>query len=140
MYLKSIEINGFKSFANKIVFEFPQGITGIVGPNGSGKSNIGDAVRWVLGEQSARQLRGSKMEDVIFSGTQSRRPMGFAYVAITFENANRIIPLDYEEVTVARRVYRSGESEYLINGSSCRRRGLFDYRTRPGGKNLKWQD
>ena len=116
MYLKSIEINGFKSFANKIVFEFPQGITGIVGPNGSGKSNIGDAVRWVLGEQSARQLRGSKMEDVIFSGTQSRRPMGFVYVAITFENANRIIPLDYEEVTVARRVYRSGESEYLING------------------------
>ena len=126
MYLKSIEINGFKSFANKIVFEFPQGITGIVGPNGSGKSNIGDAVRWVLGEQSARQLRGSKMEDVIFSGTQSRRPMGCAYVAITFENANRIIPLDYEEVTVARRVYRSGESEYLINGSSCRRRDIVE--------------
>ena len=126
MYLKSIEINGFKSFANKIVFEFPQGITGIVGPNGSGKSNIGDAVRWVLGEQSARQLRGSKMEDVIFSGTQSRRPMGFAYVAITFENANRIIPLDYEEVMVARRVYRSGESEYLINGSSCRRRDIVE--------------
>ena len=126
MYLKSIEINGFKSFANKIVFEFPQGITGIVGPNGSGKSNIGDAVRWVLGEQSARQLRGSKMEDVIFSGTQSRRPMGFAYVAITFENANRIIPLDYEEVTVARRVYRSGESEYLINESSCRRRDIVE--------------
>ena len=126
MYLKSIEINGFKSFANKIIFEFPQGITGIVGPNGSGKSNIGDAVRWVLGEQSARQLRGSKMEDVIFSGTQSRRPMGFAYVAITFENANRIIPLDYEEVTVARRVYRSGESEYLINGSACRRRDIVE--------------
>ena len=126
MYLKSIEINGFKSFANKIVFEFPQGITGIVGPNGSGKSNIGDAVRWVLGEQSARQLRGAKMEDVIFSGTQSRRPMGFAYVAITFENANRIISLDYEEVTVARRVYRSGESEYLINGSSCRRKDIVE--------------
>ena len=126
MYLKSIEVQGFKSFANKIKFEFHNGITGIVGPNGSGKSNIGDAVRWVLGEQSARQLRGSKMEDVIFSGTQSRRPMGFAYVAITFENANRIIPLDYEEVTVARRVYRSGESEYLINGSSCRRRDIVE--------------
>ncbi len=126
MYLKSIEINGFKSFANKTIFEFPQGITGIVGPNGSGKSNIADAVRWVLGEQSARQLRGARMEDVIFSGTQNRRAMGFAYVAITFENRNRMISLDYEEVTVARRVYRSGESEYLINGSTCRRRDIVE--------------
>ena len=126
MYLKNIEINGFKSFANKIIFEFPHGITGIVGPNGSGKSNIGDAVRWVLGEQSAKQLRGSRMEDVIFSGTESRKPLGFAYVAITFENSDRKIPLDYDEIKVARRVYRSGESEYLINGSVCRRRQIVE--------------
>ena len=126
MYLKSIEINGFKSFAKKIVFEFPHGITGIVGPNGSGKSNIGDAVRWVLGEQSAKQLRGARMEDVIFSGTQTRRPMGYAYVAITFDNEGHTIPLDYPEVTVARRVYRSGESEYLLNGSVCRRRDIVE--------------
>lgn len=120
MYLKSIEVNGFKSFANKLTFQFHNGITGIVGPNGSGKSNVGDAVRWVLGEQSAKQLRGAKMEDVIFSGTELRKPQGLAYVAITLDNSDHKLPIDYNEVTVARRVYRSGESEYLINGTVSR--------------------
>ena len=103
MYLKSIEVNGFKSFANKIKLEFHNGITCIVGPNGSGKSNVADAVRWVLGEQSAKQLRGSNMQDVIFSGTESRKPQSFAYVAITLDNSDHQLHIDYIEVTVARR-------------------------------------
>ena len=120
MYLKSIVIQGFKSFANKIEFKFKDGITAIVGPNGSGKSNVADAVRWVLGEQSARELRGSSMQDVIFSGTEQRNPMGYAFVAITLDNSDGALSVDYKEVTVARRVYRSGESEYLMNGNTCR--------------------
>ncbi len=120
MYLKSIEIQGFKSFANKINFQFHNGITGIVGPNGSGKSNVADAVRWVLGEQRSKQLRGGSMQDVIFAGTELRKPLSYAYVSITLDNSDHQLPIDYNEVTVARRLYRSGESEYLINGTACR--------------------
>lgn len=126
MHLKSIELYGFKSFANKMVFKFEKGITAIVGPNGSGKSNVADAVRWVLGEQSAKQLRGSKMQDVIFAGTEARKPLGYCQVDLTIDNHDMKIPISYSEVTVSRRVYRSGESEYFINGTNCRMRDVLE--------------
>ncbi len=126
MYLKRIEVSGFKSFANRMNLDFTDGITCIVGPNGSGKSNVADAVRWVLGEQSAKQLRGSSMQDVIFSGTQSRKPQGSAYVAITMDNSDRSLNIECDEVTVSRRVYRSGESEYMMNGAACRLRDIYE--------------
>lgn len=126
MYLKRIEVSGFKSFANRMNLDFTDGITCIVGPNGSGKSNVADAVRWVLGEQSAKQLRGANMQDIIFSGTQNRKPQGSAYVAITMDNTDRSLPVEYDEVTVSRRVYRSGESEYMLNGAACRLRDIYE--------------
>ena len=120
MYLKSIEIRGFKSFPDQTLLTFSEGLTAVVGPNGSGKSNIADAIRWVLGEQSARTLRGGKMEDVIFGGTRRRSPMGFCQVDITIDNGDGAIPLEYSEVTVTRRYYRSGESEFYINRKAVR--------------------
>ena len=120
MYFKRLEIHGFKSFADPAVIEFNEGITAIVGPNGSGKSNISDAIRWVLGEQSAKELRGGKMEEVIFNGTEIRRARGMAEVTLVIDNAERKLNVDYTEVAVTRRMYRSGESEYLINGNNCR--------------------
>src|SRR5579871_6475559 len=111
--LKRLELVGFKSFADKTQFDFPEGITGIIGPNGSGKSNVVDAVRWVLGEQSARSLRGGEMTDVIFNGSASRRSLGLAEVSMIFDNRRHLLSTDAEEVTVTRRVYRSGEGEYL---------------------------
>ena len=124
MYLKSIELQGFKSFPDKTVLRFHKGITAVVGPNGSGKSNVSDAVRWVLGEQSTKTLRGSKMEDVIFSGTSERRAQGFAQVTLVLDNTDRQIDFDKDELTIARRYYRSGESEYMIDGATVRLRDV----------------
>ena len=120
MRLKSFSAHGFKSFADKVNIEFEPGITAIVGPNGSGKSNISDAIRWVMGEQSVKYLRGTKMEDVIFAGSSGRRPMGMAEVDLVFDNTDHTLPVDFDEVSLQRRVFRSGDSEYSINGKNCR--------------------
>ena len=124
MYFKRIEMHGFKSFAEPVVIDFHEGVTCIVGPNGSGKSNISDAIRWVLGEQSPKMLRGGKMEEVIFAGTASRKSRGMAEVTLVIDNSTGILDIDYNEVAITRRMYRSGESEYLINNNQCRLRDI----------------
>ncbi|MEH7345193.1 chromosome segregation protein SMC [Bacillus sp. JJ1532] len=126
MFLKRLDVVGFKSFAERIMVDFVPGVTAVVGPNGSGKSNITDAIRWVLGEQSAKSLRGAKMEDIIFSGSDSRKALNFAEVTLTLDNEDQSLPIEYNEVSVTRRVYRSGESEFLINKQSCRLKDIVD--------------
>ncbi|MED3646702.1 chromosome segregation protein SMC [Halalkalibacterium halodurans] len=126
MFLKRLEIVGFKSFAEQMTVEFVKGVTAVVGPNGSGKSNISDGIRWVLGEQSAKSLRGSKMQDIIFAGSDTRKPLNFAEISLVLDNEDQHIPIDYSEVSVTRRVYRSGESEYLLNRQPCRLKDIVD--------------
>ncbi|MCX6846864.1 MAG: AAA family ATPase, partial [Verrucomicrobia bacterium] len=126
MYLKTLEIQGFKSFADKTVFEFAEGVTGIVGPNGCGKSNVVDAIRWVLGETSAKALRGGEMADVIFNGTEKRKPLGMAEVTLTMADCEQALKVDYNEVSITRRVYRDGKSEYRINNTLCRLKDIHD--------------
>ena len=131
MRLKSLEVQGYKSFANKVEFIFDEGITAVVGPNGSGKSNVADAIRWVLGEQSYSNLRGKKTEDMIFSGSDGRARLGLASVTLVLDNTDKWLPLDFSEVTISRRAYRSGENEYFLNGSRVR---LKDVDRNPGQK------
>ena len=125
MHLKSLTLQGFKSFADRTIFEFHEGVTGIVGPNGCGKSNVVDAVRWVLGGTSAKALRGGGMADVIFNGTDKRKPTGMAEVTMTLTDCEESLKVEYNEVSITRRVYREGKSEYLINGTLCRLRQAF---------------
>jgi chromosome segregation protein len=138
VYLKKLEINGFKSFANKTALDFlvskngERSITAIVGPNGSGKSNIADAIRWVMGEQSMKNLRGKKSEDIIFAGSGKKSRLGSAQATLFFDNSDKRIPLDFEEVTVTRKIFRSGESEYLINGSRVRLQDVVDILAKAG--------
>ena len=126
MYLKRLEMQGFKSFADKTVLEFMPGITSVIGPNGSGKSNIADAIRWVLGEQSIKELRGGKSADIIFAGTQSRKSLGFAEASLVFDNMDGKLPIEYQEVIVTRRIYRSGETGYFINKVQCRLKDVLE--------------
>lgn len=126
MFLKRLEVIGFKSFADRIGIDFVPGVTAVVGPNGSGKSNVTDAIRWVLGEQSAKSLRGTKMEDVIFAGSTSRKPLNFAEVTLVLNNEDEQVETPYTEISVTRRVYRSGDSEYLLNNQQCRLKDITD--------------
>lgn len=126
MFLKRLEIAGFKSFAERVSVDFVPGVTSVVGPNGSGKSNITDAIRWVLGEQSAKSLRGAKMEDIIFAGSDTRRAVNVAEVTITLNNEDQRLPIEYNEVCVTRRVSRSGDSDFYINKQSCRLKDIID--------------
>ena len=119
MLLTSIQIQGFKSFADKTVLKFGRGVTAVVGPNGSGKSNISDAVRWVLGEQSIKSLRGDKLEDVVFAGTDTKKAMNYCEVALTIDNSDRNLNIDFSEITIKRRAYRSGESQFFLNNKPC---------------------
>ena len=126
MKFKKMEIYGFKSFADKVQINFNDGVTGIVGPNGCGKSNVADSIRWVLGEQSAKALRGSSMQDVIFNGTEKRKPQSFSEVTLVFDNTEKIFNLDYDEVSLSRKLYRSGDSEYAINKAPCRLKDITE--------------
>ena len=126
MRLTTLEIKGFKSFGDKVTIHFDKGVTAIVGPNGSGKSNVVDAIRWVLGEQKTRMLRSEKMENIIFNGTKNRKPANLAEVYLTFENNKGILPTEYTTVCIGRRLYRTGESEYLLNNVTCRLKDITD--------------
>ena len=126
MYLKRLEMYGFKSFADKTTLEFMPGITAVIGPNGSGKSNISDCIRWVLGEQSMKSLRGSSSEDIIFSGTQARRSLGYAEASLVIDNSDSGLPIEFNEVVITRRIYRSGETGYFINKTPCRLKDILE--------------